>query len=122
MDLEIINLENKSAGKVSFDIDENKEINRFAISQVVKWQLAKRRSGTAATKNRALVAGSGKKPFKQKGTGNARAGTRTSQYGERRWCHFWTTTKRLVYQCPKKIRKLALNNTILYKLLKRKNC
>ena len=78
MDLEIINLENKSAGKVSFDIDENKEINRFAISQVVKWQLAKRRSGTAATKNRALVAGSGKKPFKQKGTGNARAGTRTS--------------------------------------------
>ena len=78
MDLEIINLENKNVGKHSVDIDSNKEINKFAISQVVKWQLAKKRSGTASTKNRAMVKASGKKPFKQKGTGNARAGTRTS--------------------------------------------
>ena len=46
MDLEIINLENKNVGKHSVDIDSNKEINKFAISQVVKWKLAKKRSGT----------------------------------------------------------------------------
>ena len=46
MDLQIINLENKNVGKHSVDIDSNKEINKFAISQVVKWQLAKKRSGT----------------------------------------------------------------------------
>ena len=119
MDLEIINLENKSAGKVSFDIDENKEINRFAISQVVKWQLAKRRSGTAATKNRALVAGSGKKPFKQKGTGNARAGTRTSPIWRGGGVIFGPQPKDWSINVPKKIRKLALNNTILYKLQKK---
>ena len=78
MDLNIVDLNNKKIDKFVFELDDNIQINRKVISQVVRWQLSKRRIGTASTKNRSLVAGSNKKPFKQKGTGNARAGTRTS--------------------------------------------
>ena len=116
MDLQIINLENKNVGKHSIDIDNNKEINKFAISQVVKWQLAKKRSGTAATKNRAMVKASGKKPFKQKGTGNARAGTRTSPIWRGGGVIFGPSPKDWSFSVPKKIKKLALNNALVYKL------
>ena len=116
MDLEIINLENKNVGKHSIDIDNSKEINKFAISQVVKWQLAKKRSGTAATKNRAKVKASGKKPFKQKGTGNARAGTRTSPIWRGGGVIFGPSPKDWSFSVPKKIKKLALNNALVYKL------
>ncbi len=116
MDLEIINLENKNVGKHSIDIDNSKEINKFAISQVVKWQLAKKRSGTAATKNRAMVKASGKKPFKQKGTGNARAGTRTSPIWRGGGVIFGPSPKDWSFSVPKKIKKLALNNALVYKL------
>ncbi|NSW74034.1 50S ribosomal protein L4 [bacterium] len=116
MDLEIINLENKNVGKHSIDIDSDKEINKFAISQVVKWQLAKKRSGTASTKNRAMVKASGKKPFKQKGTGNARAGTRTSPIWRGGGVIFGPSPKDWSFSVPKKIKKLALNNALVYKL------
>ena len=116
MDLEIINLENKNVGKHSVDIDSNKEINKVAISQVVKWQLAKKRSGTASTKNRAMVKASGKKPFKQKGTGNARAGTRTSPIWRGGGVIFGPSPKDWSFSVPKKIKKLALNNALVYKL------
>jgi len=116
MDLQIINLDNKNIGKYSIDINDNVEINKFAISQVVKWQLAKKRAGTAATKNRALVQGSGKKPFKQKGTGNARAGTRTSPIWRGGGVIFGPSPKDWSFTIPKKIKKLALQNALLYKI------
>ena len=115
MDLEIINLDNKNIGKHSIDINDNVEINKFAISQVVKWQLAKKRSGTAATKNRALVQGSGKKPFKQKGTGNARAGTRTSPIWRGGGVIFGPSPKDWSFSIPKKL-KISFNNALLYKI------
>ena len=48
------------------------------LHQVVRWQRAKKRAGTHSTKTRATMSGGGKKPWKQKGTGNARAGSNTS--------------------------------------------
>ena len=51
------------------------EVNETLLHHVVVSQLANRRQGTAATKNRALVRGGGHKPFRQKGTGRARAGS-----------------------------------------------
>ncbi len=51
------------------------EVKPHLIHAVVRYQLAKRRAGTHKVKTRAEVAGGGKKPFKQKGTGRARAGT-----------------------------------------------
>jgi large subunit ribosomal protein L4 len=59
----------------------NSEIKEYLIHEAIKIQLANRRAGTVATKNRAAVSGGGKKPFRQKGTGNARQGcSRAPQY------------------------------------------
>ena len=54
------------------------EINEHLIWEAVKSYLGNQRQGTAATKNRAKVSGGGRKPWKQKGTGRARAGSNTS--------------------------------------------
>ena len=53
----------------------NTEVKGYLLHDMVRYQRAARRQGTAAVKNRAAVAGGGKKPYKQKGTGNARQGT-----------------------------------------------
>jgi large subunit ribosomal protein L4 len=59
----------------------NGEVKEYLIHEAVKIQLANRRAGTVAVKNRSEVSGGGKKPFKQKGTGNARQGcSRAPQY------------------------------------------
>jgi large subunit ribosomal protein L4 len=52
----------------------NTEVREYLIHEAVKIQLANRRAGTVAVKNRSAVSGGGKKPFKQKGTGGARQG------------------------------------------------
>ncbi len=74
--IEVKNLDGKSVGKV--DLDDSVfgvEINEHLLWEVVKAQRAKRRAGTHSTKRRSEVRGGGKKPYKQKGTGNARQGS-----------------------------------------------
>ncbi len=116
MNIGIVDIKNKKIGKFDLNFDDNVEINRKAISQVVKWQLSKRRSGTAATKNRAMVNASNKKPFKQKGTGNARAGSRTSPIWRGGGVIFGPSPKDWSINVPKKIKKLALLHSVLYKI------
>jgi len=116
MNIDIVDIKNKEVGKFDINFDDNIEINRKAISQVVKWQLAKRRSGTASTKNRALVNASNKKPFKQKGTGNARAGSRTSPIWRGGGVIFGPQPKDWSINVPKKIKKLALLHSLFYKI------
>jgi large subunit ribosomal protein L4 len=72
-----------SDGKAMADVDLPKElfeapVNEHLIWEAVKGYLANQRQGNAATKNRAQVSGGGRKPWKQKGTGRARAGSNTS--------------------------------------------
>lgn len=116
MDINIVDINNKAIGKFDLNLDDKVEINRKAISQVVKWQLSKRRSGTASTKNRALVNASNKKPFKQKGTGNARAGSRTSPIWRGGGVIFGPQPKDWSINVPKKIKKTALLHSLLYKI------
>ena len=72
---------NKVADLEISDAVFNGEVKEYLIHEAVKVQLANRRAGTVAVKNRAAVSGGGKKPFKQKGTGNARQGcSRAPQY------------------------------------------
>lgn len=54
------------------------DIKKHLLHQVVRWQRAKKRAGTHSTLTRAQMSGGGRKPWKQKGTGNARAGSNTS--------------------------------------------
>ncbi|MCE3009333.1 MAG: 50S ribosomal protein L4 [Pseudobdellovibrionaceae bacterium] len=84
------------------------EVKQAVLHEVVKWQLASRRQGTAMTKTRGLVSGGGVKPFKQKGTGNARQGSSRSPLMPGGAKLFGPVPRSYEYSLPKKIRKLAL--------------
>ncbi len=76
MELNVVKPGNEEAGKVSVsDVAFAKEYNEDLVHQVVTAYLAGARQGTRAQKNRSAVSGGGKKPWRQKGTGRARAGT-----------------------------------------------
>lgn len=78
-ELNVLNKKFEKASSLKVEADFSVEaINEAVVHQVVKATLAGRRQGTAATKHKALVSGGGKKPFKQKGTGNARQGSKRS--------------------------------------------
>lgn len=78
-ELSVLNTKFEKSGSLKANVDFSVEtINQTVVHQVVKATLAGRRQGTAMTKTKALVSGGGKKPFKQKGTGNARQGSTRS--------------------------------------------
>lgn len=81
MKIEVKNLTGKSVGSV--DLDDSifgAEVHEHLLWEVVKWQLARRRAGTASTKRLGEVRGSSKKVWKQKGTGQARQGSRQAPH------------------------------------------
>jgi large subunit ribosomal protein L4 len=88
------------------------DVNEHLFYEVVKAKLASDRSGTHAVKNRSLVAGGGKKPYKQKHTGRARQGsTRASQFvgGGKA---MGPKPRDYSYDVPKKVRKAALRSAL----------
>ena len=87
---------------------------------VVLSQMAKRRSGTAAVKNRTAGSGGGKKPWKQKGTGRARAGSSRSPLWRGGGIVFGPTPRSYEIAVPKKVRKLALCSALSMKLKENK--
>jgi large subunit ribosomal protein L4 len=78
----LYNMTRQKVGEVQLSDDVfGAEVKEHLMHQALRIQLANRRAGTVAVKNRAAVSGGGKKPFKQKGTGNARQGcSRAPQY------------------------------------------
>ncbi len=80
--VDVFDINKKIVGQLEVsDAVFNTDVKEYLIHEAVKVQLANRRAGTAAVKNRSAVSGSGKKPFKQKGTGGARQGCkRAPQY------------------------------------------
>jgi large subunit ribosomal protein L4 len=90
-------------------------VREHLFYDVVRMQLAGRRSGTAATKNRSEVNGGGKKPWKQKGTGRARAGSSRSPLWRGGGTMFGPTPRSYEYAVPKKVRKLALCSALSMK-------
>src|SRR4051812_28089660 len=81
-----------------------KPLRKDLLQTVVRWQLACRRQGTHATKTRGLVSGGGKKPFKQKGTGNARQGSTRSPLNPGGGTMFGPQVRSYAYQLPRKVR------------------
>lgn len=86
------------------------------LHEVVQWQLARRRAGTASTKSRSKVSGGGKKPWRQKGTGRARAGSNTSPLWRRGGSAFGPKPRSYNSSLPKKVRRLALRMALSDKL------
>src|SRR6202042_2776257 len=113
MELKVTTLEGKAAGSVElsdaiFGLEPRKDI----IQRCVNWQLAKRQAGTHKTQGRADVWRTGKKMYKQKGTGGARHGSaRVPQFrgGGRA---FGPLTRSHAHDLPKKVRALALKHAL----------
>ena len=106
-----------NAGKVvdSIDIDNNVfdvELNPSVIRQAVLAELTNLRQGTHSTKNRSAVRGGGKKPFKQKGRGVARAGTIRSPLWKGGGVVFGPEPHGYSHKMPKKMSKLARKSVI----------
>jgi len=96
------------------------EIKPHLIHEVVKMQLAQRRRGTASTKGRSEVRGGGRKPWRQKGTGRARAGTTRSPLWRGGGIVFGPLPRDYRYNVPKKVRKQALKSALSQKLVENK--
>lgn len=92
------------------------EINEHAVYQVVKNQLANKRQGTQSAKTRAEVRGGGRKPWRQKGTGRARQGSRTAPQWRGGGMVFAVKPRDYSYTLPKKIRRLALKSVLTSKV------
>ncbi len=86
------------------------------LYEMVKMQLANRRSGTAATKTRSQVRGGGKKPWRQKGTGRARAGSNRSPIWVGGGTVFGPQPRSYAYRLPRSARKTALRSVLALKL------
>lgn len=107
--VDVVNAKNETVDRCELpDAVFSAPVKPHLLHEVVRMQLAKRRQGTADTKGRAEVSGGGKKPWKQKGTGRARAGTTRSPL----WRHGGTTfgphPRSYGYEVPKAVRRQAL--------------
>jgi large subunit ribosomal protein L4 len=94
----------------------NEPLRRGLLADVVRMQTAGRRAGTASTKERGDVSGGGKKPWKQKGTGRARAGSTRSPLWPGGAIIFGPHPRDYSYDMPKRARRTALRSMLAQKL------
>lgn len=115
-----IDMYNTGREKVgSIELDDSifgAEVKPHLFHAVVRYQLAKRRAGTHATKTRAQVSGGGKKPFKQKGTGRARQGTTRAPHWRGGGVVFGPHPRSHAHELPKKVRRAALRSALTKRL------
>jgi large subunit ribosomal protein L4 len=91
------------------------EVKSHLIHDVIRMQMARRRSGSASTKARSMVRGGGSKPWRQKGTGRARAGTNRSPLWRGGGIVFGPSPRDYDLALPKKVRKGALRSALSLK-------
>jgi large subunit ribosomal protein L4 len=94
----------------------NTALKEHAVYQVVCSQLASRRRGTSSTKGRSEVRGGGRKPWRQKGTGRARAGTIRSPLWRGGGIVFGPKPRDYSFSVPKKMRRVAMRSVLTSKV------
>jgi large subunit ribosomal protein L4 len=116
MQVDVRTLDNGTAGQHELPDAIFAQTPRADImARVIHWQLAKRRAGTHSTKGMGEVSGTTKKPYKQKGTGNARQGSlRAPQYRTGGRVH-GPVVRDHGYDLPKKVRRLGLISALSQK-------
>ncbi len=118
---DVFDIEKKKVAEVELnDAIFGAEVNEATIHDVVKMQLASRRSGTSSTKGRSDVRGGGKKPWRQKGTGRARSGSSRSPIWRGGGIVFGPQPRDYSYSVPKKVRKRALISVLSMKVKEEK--
>ena len=119
--LAVYNIGNQKVNDIELDDQIFKVKTHPAVfHNVVRMNLASQRKGSAATKNRALVRGGGAKPWRQKGTGRARAGSRRSPLWRGGGTIFGPMPKDYAFSMPKKERRIALRAALSLKLQEEK--
>ena len=114
--LPVYSQKGEEVGSYEFDPAEiSSGVNKQLLHDVVVMYEANKRVGTAATKSRGMVQGSTKKMYRQKGTGNARAGSRRSPIRKGGGHTFAKVTKDWSYRLPKKAIRLATRMALLSK-------
>lgn len=113
MKSKVITLENKAAGEIElaeevFGAPMRKDI----LARMVNYQLAKRRAGTADTKERSEIRGTTAKPFRQKGTGRARQGSRKAPQLRGGGTAFGPHPRDFSHKLNKKVRRMALRTAL----------
>ena len=117
MKLAVYNMDHKVLKEL--DVDEQiaaQQLRPDILHRVVEWQRSRWRAGTHATKGISQISGTTKKPFKQKGTGNARQGSLRSPQFRGGAVIFGPVVRSHEYSLPKKVRKLGLRVAISQKI------
>jgi large subunit ribosomal protein L4 len=114
----LYNMDGTSVGEIELK-DEvfGIEVNKDALYQVAKMQMANKRQGTQSTLTRAEVRGGGIKPWRQKGTGRARHGSTRSPIWTKGGVVFAPKPRDYSYTIPKKIKRLAMKSALSSKVL-----
>ncbi|HEY0711943.1 MAG TPA: 50S ribosomal protein L4 [Polyangia bacterium] len=109
MQLDVVDIQGKKVGALEVaDAVFGAPVREDLFWEVVKAQRAARRAGTHATKTREFVRGGGKKPYRQKGTGNARQGSSRAPHFVGGGVVFGPHPRDYAYTVPKKVRRAAL--------------
>ena len=115
--VDVYNVNKEKVGEVDLKEDIfGVEVKSYLLHEVVVWQRACRRKGTASTKTRGEVSGGGHKPWRQKGTGRARVGSNRSPVWRGGGTVFGPRPRSYAYSLPKKVRRAALKMALSSKL------
>lgn len=113
----VLNTEGSKVGEIALnETIFNAKVNKPLLHEAVVMQLASRRLGTAAAKTRSEVRGGGRKPWRQKGSGQARHGSRRSPIWTGGGITFGPMPRNYDYNMPKKARRQALKSALSAKV------
>jgi len=111
--VDVYSLSGKKVDKFKLDPDVfNAKVNKPLLHEIIQMYRANSRQGNAATKTKGLVRGGGKKPWRQKGTGRARAGSIRSPLWRHGGTIFGPVPRDFGYDMPKKTKKIALISSL----------
>jgi large subunit ribosomal protein L4 len=115
--VDIFNIKKEKVGEIHLKEDIfGVAVKGHVLHEVLTWQRACRRTGTASTKTRGEVKGGGRKPWRQKGTGRSRAGSTRSPIWRGGGIIFGPRPRSYAYTLPKKVRRQALKMALSSKL------
>src|SRR5262245_49697640 len=113
MKIDVVSMEGKKVGELELaDAVFGTKVKDYLLWEMVKAQQASKRAGTHATKTREFVRGGGKKPYKQKGTGNARQGSTRAPHFVGGGVVFGPHPRSYEYTVPKKVKRAALASAL----------
>lgn len=117
----VYDIENNRVGEIELsEAVFGAPVNEDSLYEIVRMQMAARRSGTASTKGRSDVRGGGKKPWRQKGTGRARAGHSRSPIWRGGGIIFGPQPRSYAFKVPRKVKRLALISALSMKFQEEK--